>query len=335
MVIPPDVLVPRLPPDLLERHRCHVPTDTRYRAAARLAQSFWREHQGHPCGCVRNPATGQSRRLGSRLTAPVARSGANLISAGLLPLVRHELAYREVGALSETDRLWSNLLSSQALALNLFGPLKLEPALATAVLGRLFPDLVGIVTDIAFEHSPARGDPVFTGDRTAFDVLVRCTTPTGKRAFLAVEVKYTETPGGTRAPANQRYDALSRAAGVFADPDSPALRGGTLNQLWRQQLLATAMLERGLYDEGCVVVVAPAPNRDLWNAVRLYTAQLATPEPARARFEALTLERFVTALAEAGAAPTVDVLAGRYLDFRPARGALEGSIHAAVAAPPR
>ncbi len=56
---------------------------------------------------------------------------------------------------------------------------------------------------------------------------------------------------------------------MFVDPDSPALRGGALNQLWRQQLLAAAILERGLYDEGRVVVVAPAPNRELWNAVWL------------------------------------------------------------------
>ena len=36
-------------------------------------------------------------------------------------------------------------------------------------------------------------------------------------------------------------------------------------------------------------LVAPAPNRELWNAVRLYTARLETPEPATARFEALAL----------------------------------------------
>ena len=331
MVIPPDVLVPLLPSDLLRRHRCLVPTDTRYRAAARLAQSLWRERQGHPCGRARDAETGKLRRLGSRLGGPASRAGANLACPGLLPLVRHELAYRKVGATIETGRLWTNLLSSQALAFGLFGPLKLEPALATAALGRLFPDLVGAVTEILFEHSPGRSDPAFTGDRTAFDVLVRCTTPTGKRAFLAVEVKYTEAPGGAPAAPSARHDALSRAAGVFTDPDAPALRGGALQQFWRQQLLAAAMLERGLYDDGRVVVVAPAPNRELWHAVRLYAARLKTPEPVGARFEALTLERFVTALAEAGAAPVADAVAGRHLDFRPARDALAASIRAASA----
>jgi hypothetical protein len=306
-----------------------VPTDTRYRAAARLAQSLWREREGHACGRARDPKTGRSRRLGSRLSPAAANSGANLIGPGLLPLVRHELAYREAGAAIDPGRLLSNMLSSHALAFGLFGPLKLEPALATAALGRLFPDLVGAVTDIAFEHSPSRGDPAFTGDRTAFDVLVRCATPAGKRAFLAVEIKYTEAPGSAAFAASPRHDALSRAAGAFADPDDPGLRGGALQQLWRQQLLASEMLERGLYDEGRVVVVAPAPNRELWRAVRAYAARLASPEPARARFEAITLERFLTALAEAGTEPVADLLAGRYLDFRPARDALQASIQAA------
>ncbi len=312
-----------------------MPTDTRYRAAARLAQALWRERHGHPCGRARDPETGRQRRLGSRLPPSAARRGANLISAGLLPLVRHELAYREAGAALDPERLLSNMLSSHALAFGLFGPLKLEPTLATAALGRLFPDLVGAVTDIVFEHSPGRGDPAFTGDRTAFDVLVRCATPAGKRAFLAVEVKYTEAPGGPAFAAGPRHNALSRAAGVFADPDDPALRGGAQQQLWRQQLLATAMLERGLYDEGRIVVVAPEPNRELWRAVRAYAARLASPEPARARLEALTLERFLTALAEAGAEPVADLLAARYLDFRPARDALEACIHAAAPPPPR
>jgi hypothetical protein len=122
---------------------------------------------------------------------------------------------------------------------------------------------------------------------------------------------------------------------VFADPDDPALRGGALQQLWRQQLLAAAMLERGLYDEGRVVVLAPAPNRELWHAVPAYAARLASPEPAEARFEAVTLERFVTALAEAGSEPVADLLAARYLDFRPARYALEASIRAAATPPSR
>ncbi len=230
-MITPDILVPLLPPELLRRHHCHEPTDTRYRAAARLAQALWREKRGLACGRHLNPTTGRSRRLGSRLAPRDAQAGANFVDPDLIPLVRRALAYREPGALIEEGRLWSNMLSSQTLAFSLFGPLQRSPALATAVLGQLFPDLVGVANEILFEHSPARGDPAFTGDGTAFDVLVRCATPTGRRAFLAFEVKYTENPGGTGIASRPRHDELLRQAGVLVDPDAPALRGGALQQL--------------------------------------------------------------------------------------------------------
>jgi hypothetical protein len=218
------------------------------------------------------------------------------------------------------------MLSSQTLAFSLFGPLKRSPALATAVLGRLFPDLVGVVTDILFEHSPARCDLRFTGDRTAFDVLVRAKTPTGRSAFLAIEVKFTESHSGPPAAHRPRYDELSREAGVFRDADAPALRGGALSQLWRQHLLATAILRRDLYEAGRVVIMAPLPNRQLCGAVAHYASHLISPDPAEVRFEALALERFVTALAEVGAEPAAERLADRYLDFRPANEALEGML---------
>jgi hypothetical protein len=320
---PPDIRVPLLPPELLRRHHCHEPTDTRYRAAARLAQALWRERHGLACGRHLDPSTGRSRRLGSRLTPRDAQAGANFVDPDLIPLVRRAVAYREPGALIDEGRLWSNMLSSQTLAFSLFGPLQRSPALATAVLGRLFPDLVGVVNEILFEHSPRRGDPAFTGDSTAFDVLVRAKTPTGRSSLLAVEVKYTEAPGGTSIGPNARYDELSREADVFVDADAPALRGSALRQLWRQHLLAAAMLRRGLYEEGRVVVIAPLPNRQLCGAVAHYASHLISPDPAEVRFEALALERFITVLAEVGAEPAAERLADRYLDFRPANAALE------------
>ena len=245
--------------------------------------------------------------------------------------MRHELAYREVGAAIEPERLWGKLLSSQALDLGLFGPLKQRPALATAALRPLFPDLVGVVTDILFEHSPGRGDPVFTGDRTAFDVLVRCTTPTGRRAFLVIEgSKYTGSAGRLclRAlPAPRRAVARVRP---FPRPRQPH----TAQRRYRPVLAPAAararhMLARDLYDEGRVVVVAPAPNRECWQAVRLYADQLAAHSPAEARSEAVALERVVAALAAAGAERAAAQLVERHLDLAPVHTALSASFHAA------
>ncbi|MFL5286821.1 MAG: hypothetical protein ACJ8AW_39075, partial [Rhodopila sp.] len=53
-----------------------------------------------------------------------AAAASTLIDPALIPLVQYEIAYREIGAVIHTERLWTNLLTSQALAFNLFGPLK-------------------------------------------------------------------------------------------------------------------------------------------------------------------------------------------------------------------
>ena len=181
--------LPLLPAALLRRYSCAEPTDTRFRAIARLRQSLWREQHGYACGRYLD-ANGHTRRLGSRVSYRVGRTGINLVDLTLVPLVLHEIAYREVGAVINVERLWTNLLTSQALTFNLFGPFKQRPALATTVMRRIVPDLVGEVTDVRFEHSPGRGHPGYTADYTAFDVLIRCTTPQGRNAFVAIEMKY-------------------------------------------------------------------------------------------------------------------------------------------------
>jgi hypothetical protein len=98
--------LPLLSPELLRAQHCHEPGDTRFRAAARLQQSLWRAAQGFPCGRFQD-AKGRTRRLGSRLTPPIARTGVNLIEPALAPLVRREIAYREIGAVIEPGRFWA------------------------------------------------------------------------------------------------------------------------------------------------------------------------------------------------------------------------------------
>jgi hypothetical protein len=321
-IAPPPL--PLLPAALLRRHHCHEPIDTRFRAMARLRQSLWRQAHGYPCGYVVTAATGARRRLGSRLTPRDAKRGANIVDPALVPFVRRELAYREIGAFIEPDRLWGNLLASQPLGFSLFGPLKTDLALATAVFRRLFPDFVEAITDIIFEYSPGRGDRAFTADNTAFDLLVRCTTPSGQRGCIAIELKYSESPAGLVAPPRPRWLELSRAAGVFRDPDNPELRRGGLEQFWREQLLLAALLRHGLCECGRLLVIVPAENRECQRALTLYAEQLVSLDPAEVCFQTASLEAVVAAIADAGADQLAAALADRYLDF--------SSVHAALAA---
>jgi hypothetical protein len=328
---PPLTPLPLLPANLLRRYHCAEPIDTRFRAAARLRQSLWREQHGYPCGRYTHP-DGRSRRLGSMVSSRIGRTGINLIDPVLVPLVQYQIAYREVGALIYVERLWNNLLTSQALVFNLFGPFKQNLALATAVMRRLVPDLIGEVTDVVFEHSPGRGQPRFTADHTAFDVLLRCTTPQGRHAFVAIEVKYSEAPAGIAAPARPRYDTLSREAGIFRDPDAPTLRYAPIEQLWREQLLVTAMLSAGDYDAGRLLVIAPALNTECQSALARYRTELISDDPAETLFQAITLEDVVTAIGCAGAQTTAGRLIDRYLNLEPVHHALAETFQAASTA---
>jgi hypothetical protein len=161
------------------------------------------------------------------------------------------------------------------LAFNLFGPLRLDLALATRVLQRLDPDLADITVRVVwFEHSAGRGSPVLTGDHTAFDVFIGYERSNGHTGFLAIEQKYAESMQEPAPDLSPRYDEIARSSGLFIDPTLPALRAPPLRQLYREHLLAQIMLARGNYDEGRFVLIAPRLNYHARNAGGGYNCQI-------------------------------------------------------------
>lgn len=322
-----DQPVPLIPEPILRQYHCLEPTDTRFRSAARLLQALWREEQNLPLGRHRSP-NGKSRKLGSRITPAAGRAGANFLLPAIGSLVRREVAYREIGAAIDTDRLYRNLLSSMPLAFNLFGLLKLDLDFATRVLALTIPGFKGKVVQVLFEHSPGRGHPSGTADFTAFDVLLRYRTPEGRRGFLAIEQKYAEAMAESAGKTRGRFDELSTMSGLFIDPDNPALRNNPFQQLWREHLLAFTMLDRGLYDEGSFVVIAPRLNWHAQNAVTAYARLLNSESGKGPGFLSITLERFIEALAAAGEPEFATSLHQRYCDFARIDGLVDAFIEA-------
>lgn len=302
--------VPYLPEKALREHKVFEQADDRFRAAVRARQALLREQKGWDIGLF-PPAADTQREIGSYLgnTDP----DANFITPEVAQLVRREVAYREDDALIDQERLYRNMVSSHPATFNVFGPLKLEPRLASSVARRLCPDLVRQATAVLFEHSPARRHPAFTNDRTAFDVLIKAQTPSG-HGFVAVEMKLTETMAEAPARLRPRYDELSRASGLFKDPDHPDLRAAPLQQLWRQHMLAAAMVQNGLYSAGRFIVVAPALNSRVWSAVAQFNSHLLRDDPV-VTFDAITLESVIAAIRKAGAKETASLLHERYCDF--------------------
>ena len=315
--------IPIVPADILDRFHVNEPYDTRFASGARLLQSIWRERQGLPVGKIK-PERGRRRRLGSRLTPEVARTGANFLTPEIAKLVRREAAYREYGAFIEEERLWGNLLSSQPLTFNLFGHAKLDRALGTRLFRTLLPDFVAELDTIHFETSPGRGDERFTGDNTAFDLLATVTTPRGTRGCIGIEVKFVESMKYSARPMAKRFDLLAERAHLHRDPRAAALREAPLEQLFRLHLLAATMIaDPGPYQEGLFVLIAPEANRDVARAAQAYRAHLRDDHAATVGFRQVSVEACIAAIGAAGDADLSAALHERYTDFEPVHALIE------------
>ncbi|KQT09039.1 hypothetical protein ASG40_10270 [Methylobacterium sp. Leaf399] len=307
--------VPLIPDAARRHHHVFVPADHRFKAAARFLQALWREDRDLPIGYHTDSLGKRRRRLGSCIGTSAGEQGTNFIHPDIVPVVARALAYREPGAVYDVDRLKTNLLSSQPLTFNLFGLLARDLALATRFMAEFIPGLMKDVTDLAFEHSPGRGDARFTQDGTAFDVVVRGRSETGERLFVGIEIKYSESSFETVPRFSPRYAAIAPTANLFVDPAAAALRANPCQQLFRQHCLAATILDQGLADRAVLVLIAPQHNTLTATAATTFTRHLRDPAGGPIPFIPRTLEQAITALAATGLTDHARALHRRYADW--------------------
>jgi hypothetical protein len=244
---------------------------------------------------------------------PFAREAlANYLTDTIRSVVRTEVldSARSRDKIYSEPRIFEDLLSSQPLCFNLFAELKEDLALASRVFERLFGRPGIRVQEVAFEHSPGRGDPRFTGDHSAFDVFV-IYLHQGRRAFVGVEVKYVENLSQAEARHRARYDEVAAAMGVFSPAALGRLRRSPLEQLWRDHLLAASLAldPAAGFEHGGFAVIWPGENQIVGAAVDEYAACLTD----KSGFLAWTLEEVLAACEAAGAGAWSKELRTRYL----------------------
>ncbi|MBC9032690.1 hypothetical protein IAG41_09825 [Sphingomonas sp. JC676] len=306
---------PIVPNSILRQHHAYEPSDTRFRACARLLQSIWRQQQGLEAG-RHTTRRGGKRLVGSLLTTADAEVGCNFLSQDLFRLARLSVAYRQPGALIHAKRLIANALSSHPLAFNLFGPLALDHVLAARVLRLLLPQLpIADVRAIAFEFSPGRGAAELTGDGTAYDIAVSYERHDGAPAFVGIELKYSEGMGEAASNNVARYDDLAEASALYREPASALLQLPSIRQLVREHLLTQAALIRGDFAQADFVLIAPQHNDAVARAADLYQAQLNPCLPGHVPFAFLSLEQVIAAIDHAGARDHAHALHQRYTDW--------------------
>ncbi len=246
--------------------------DDPFAARMRLHQSWYRAVAlGVECGF-----NSSGNRYGNLLLPEDGRRGLNFLSEAIAALAFRSRAENPWGI--RRDRLERNLLSSQPMCFNMFGPMAERGDLGASMLEALIDRRVSQVTSLAFEFAPQpKAD--YLNDATAFDVFIEYRTDDHRLEFLGVEVKLSEPFSPTRY-------ALADRAAYQKWVDAPAapwrreqrenLDAATHNQLWRDHMLAVALAQRqaGKYITGALMLIRHPADTKTASAVESYSKLL-------------------------------------------------------------
>lgn len=297
-------------PSQEEREKFNVDysQDTDFSAYARLLQSKWREGKQYPMV-----------KLGNFLEIDFAKNSKNnYLTENIKQLVTKKVEEaKKEGALIGEPRIWNNLLSSQPLCFNLFGELHYDLDLATKYFKELFPDRIGKVTAVKFEHSLGRGNKEYTGDHSAFDVFIEYQKD-GKNGFIGIEVKYAESlREETKEKAeltfnkHQKQYARLTTDSIFKPNAIESINKIPLSQIWRDHLLSIAHLKD--YDEGFFVFLFPKANSQCQSGVSEYGKYLISDDEKTTGFYPRYLDHFIKALRRMHDVEWTKELESRYL----------------------
>lgn len=153
----------------------------------------------------------------------------------------HNEAKNSAG-LIEINRLKTNLLSSQPLCFNFFGLLALDHELGLNTIKAFFPEITGF-SGVKFEYAPSPKE-CYTNDNSAFDVALEVSIG-DQMGLIGIECKYTE-PFSPQKYQKLDYEIIHNKSDNFL-ASHEVLTGSAFNQLYRNQLIAEALLQAGDY----------------------------------------------------------------------------------------
>jgi hypothetical protein len=164
-------------------------SDDPFTARMRSHQSWYRANILRvPCGVGPKPTS--TTHYGNMLTPAEGAAGRNFLTAEIADVARARVA--EGAGAVEPFRLFHNMLSSQPMCFNLFGPLVRDTALAARLLPTLVSERDADVTRVVLEWAPEPATD-YLGDRTAFDAFIEYRTPDHRLHALGIETKLTES----------------------------------------------------------------------------------------------------------------------------------------------
>ncbi len=287
------------------------PELTDFRRSVRYHHAMWREENGYPLGTHRVRPGTPPRLIGSHLDFHFAReSGATFLTAKARTAAQARASLVEPHQIFNQQNFWADLLSSEALAVNLFGDLAADLDRADRAVHAWWPATPGRVTEVRFAHSPGRLDPSYSNSRRYFDAMFVLELPDGSSGALAVDVTYREVLDrkGVKPAHLPRFAQIHDRSGAFAPGAVDVLGPSRLSMVWLEHLLLLSMLqhESGRWTWGRYVVVHARANTNVNSATDEYRELLVD----HTTFTSATIED----LLEAKALPpkTVAALRRRY-----------------------
>jgi hypothetical protein len=254
--------------------------DTPLRGKYRRLQSWYRQEiLGVPPGTDRN-----GKPIGNLLPAEAVSADPtlNFLQRPELAQIAEDRILDPNGTV-EADRLRRNMLSSQPLCVNLFGPLfsNVDPKAVAPVLQTVLHLDMSAISTPRIEWSPTPAAD-YLNDRTAFDAYFEYSRDDGSRGFVAIETKYTDSFSADaeirKSPEKQKkYREAALAVGDYDMDRIDDLFHKASSQLFRMALLAGLWRKAGKFDFGICLVAALRDDFDALEAVDRLSAGHANP----------------------------------------------------------
>ena len=243
------------------------------------------------------------------LTEADGAAGKNFLTPQIHDVARRRLA--QPRGLVNEYRLLHNMLSSQPMCFNLFAPLATDLELGTRLVRAAWGQHIARVTRVELEWAPTP-EKAYLDDRTSFDAFIEYQRHDGALGFIGIETKLTEPFSETHVdkPTYRRWMTHDSPW----HPDRDGFDRIEHNQLWRDHLLAWAMLRhpQSRYAEGRFTLLYHPEDQRCRKVVEGYRRLLQD----QSSLDSWTLDQLVPLWKSVlGNGSWLDDFAVRYLDL--------------------
>src|SRR5207244_3399054 len=108
---------------------------------------------------------------------------------GAFDAAKARLSAREPHQILGAQQVWADLLWSAAVSYNLFGDLAADLALADRANHAWWPDVLGTVSVVRFQHSPGRLDRDYLGNLIWFDAAFLLDLEDGTEGIIGIDTE--------------------------------------------------------------------------------------------------------------------------------------------------